>query len=92
MQDTPSPEYFTLTRVSKKTPGEAAARAAQDKQTLYAVMLTRQQPPVAFQPSLLIHLEGCMLMRLALLQRLQGLWNQAIIAQEDVEGYSLCLG
>jgi hypothetical protein len=67
-------------------PGGAAARAAKDKQTRYAVLLSRQ-PPVAFQAFAFETFGGLHADALALLQRLQGLLNQAIIAQEDVEGY-----
>jgi hypothetical protein len=67
--------------------GGAAARAAKDKQTRYAVLLSRQQPPVAFQAFAFETFGGLHADALALLQRLQGLLNQAIIAQEDVEGY-----
>eukprot|EP00884_Botryococcus_braunii_P019335 jgi/Botrbrau1/6085/Bobra.177_1s0023.1 len=58
-----------------------------DKQTRYAVLLSCQQPPVAFQAFSFETFGGLHADALALLQRLQGLLNQAIIAQEDVEGY-----
>jgi hypothetical protein len=53
----------------------------------YAVLLSRQQPPVAFQAFAFETFGGLHADALALLQRLQGLLNQALIAQEDVEGY-----
>ena len=68
-------------------PGGAAVRAAQDKQTRYAVLLARQQPPVAFQAFAFETFGGLHSDAFALLKRLQGLLNQAVIAQEDVEGY-----
>eukprot|EP00884_Botryococcus_braunii_P011717 jgi/Botrbrau1/20546/Bobra.145_2s0095.1 len=78
---------LTVANLLHFVPGGAAARAAQDKQTRYAVLLSRQQPPVAFQAFAFEALGGLHADALALLQRLQGLLNQAIIAQEDVEGY-----
>jgi len=78
---------LTVANLLHFVPGGAAARAAQDKQTRYAVLLSRQQPPVAFQAFAFETLGGLHADALALLQRLQGLLNQAIIAQEDVEGY-----
>ena len=50
-------------------------------------MLARQQPPVAFQAFAFETFGGLHADALALVKRLQGLLNQAIIAQEDVEGY-----
>eukprot|EP00884_Botryococcus_braunii_P006806 jgi/Botrbrau1/16126/Bobra.7_2s0085.1 len=78
---------LTVANLLHFVPGGAAARAAQDKQTRYAVLLSRQQPPVAFQAFAFETFGGLHADALALLQRLQGLLNQAIIAQEDVEGY-----
>eukprot|EP00884_Botryococcus_braunii_P008242 jgi/Botrbrau1/17419/Bobra.0054s0015.1 len=78
---------LTVANLLHFVPGGAAARAAQDKQTRYAVLLSRQQPPVAFQAFAFETLGGLHADALALLQRLQGLLNQSIIAQEDVEGY-----
>eukprot|EP00884_Botryococcus_braunii_P021545 jgi/Botrbrau1/8074/Bobra.0230s0001.1 len=78
---------LTVANLLHFVPGGAAARAAQDKQTRYAVLLSRQQQPVAFQAFAFETLGGLHADALALLQRLQGLLNQAIIAQEDVEGY-----
>jgi hypothetical protein len=69
-----------------RCPRQAYPRAAQDKQTRYAVLLSHQQPPVAFQASAFETFGGLHADALALLQRLQGFLNQAIIAQEDVEG------
>jgi hypothetical protein len=59
---------------------------ADDKQTRSAVVLARQQPPVAFQAFAFETFGGLHADALALLKRLQELLNQAIIAQEDVEG------
>eukprot|EP00884_Botryococcus_braunii_P004734 jgi/Botrbrau1/14261/Bobra.113_2s0007.1 len=84
---TPVPGQERPANLLHFVPGGAAARAAQDKQTRYAVLLSRQQPPVAFQAFAFETLGGLHADALALLQRLQGLLNQAIIAQEDVEGY-----
>jgi hypothetical protein len=78
---------LTVANLLHFVPGGAAARAAQDKQTRYAVLLSRQQPPVAFQAFAFETFGGLHADALALLQRLQGLLNQALIAQEDVEGY-----
>eukprot|EP00884_Botryococcus_braunii_P013095 jgi/Botrbrau1/21787/Bobra.0190s0014.1 len=78
---------LTVANLLHFVPGGAAARAAQDKQTRYAVLLSRQQPPVAFQAFAFETFGGLHADALDLLQRLQGLLNQAIIAQEDVEGY-----
>jgi hypothetical protein len=78
---------LTVANLLHFVPGGAAVRAAQDKQTRYAVLLSRQQPPVAFQAFAFETFGGLHADALALLQRLQGLLNQAIIAQEDVEGY-----
>eukprot|EP00884_Botryococcus_braunii_P002895 jgi/Botrbrau1/12606/Bobra.0169s0133.1 len=78
---------LTVANLLHFVPGGAAARAAQDKQTRYAVLLSRQQPPVAFQAFAFETFGGLHADALALLQRLQGLLNQAIIAQEGVEGY-----
>eukprot|EP00884_Botryococcus_braunii_P022649 jgi/Botrbrau1/9068/Bobra.0376s0038.1 len=78
---------LTVANLQHFVPGGAATRAAQDKQTRYAVLLSRQQPPVAFQAFAFETLGGLHADALALLQSLQGLLNQAIIAQEDVEGY-----
>jgi hypothetical protein len=78
---------LTVANLLHFVPGGAAARAAQDKQTRYAVLLSRQQPPVAIQAFAFETFGGLHADALALLQRLQGLLNQAIIAQEDVEGY-----
>ncbi len=64
----------------------AAVRAAQDKQTRY-VLLARQQPPVAFQAFAFEIFGGLHSDAFALSKRLQGLLNQAIIAQEDMERY-----
>ncbi len=73
-------------------PGGAATGAAEDKQTRYAVVLARQKPPVAFQASA-FETFGCLHAgALALLKRLQGLLNQAITAQEDIEGYFVLRG
>ena len=69
-------------------PGGAATRAAEDKQTRYAVVLARQQPPVAFQAFAFETFGGLHADALALVKRLQGLLNQAIIAQEDAQGVS----
>ncbi len=55
--------------------------------TRYAVVLARQQPPGAFQAFAFETFGGLHADTLALLKRLQGLLNQAMIAQEDVEGY-----
>ncbi len=64
-------------------PGGAATRAADDKQTRYAVVLARQQPLVAFQAFALKHLGICM-RGPGLVEAPPALLNQAIIAQEDV--------
>ena len=50
-------------------------------------LLARQQPPVAFQAFAFETFGGLHSDAFALLKRLQGLLNQAVIAQEDVEGY-----
>jgi hypothetical protein len=47
----------------------------------------RQQPPVPFQASSFETFGGLHADELALLQRPNGLLNQAIIAHKDVEGY-----
>ena len=78
---------LTVANLQHFVPGGAATRAAADKQTRYAVLLARQQPPVAFQAFAFETFGGLHADALALLKRLQGLLNQAIIAQEDVEGY-----
>jgi hypothetical protein len=78
---------LTVANLLHFVPGGAAARAAQDKQTRYVVLMSRQQPPVAFQAFAFEIFGGLHADALALLQRLQGLLNQAIIAQEDVKGY-----
>eukprot|EP00884_Botryococcus_braunii_P004793 jgi/Botrbrau1/14314/Bobra.0287s0007.1 len=85
--DIVGPSPLTVANLLHFLPGGAAARAAQDKQTRYAVLLSRQQPPVAFPAFAFETFGGLHADALALLQRLQGLLNQAIIAQEDVEGY-----
>jgi hypothetical protein len=54
---------LTVANLLHFVPGGAAARAAQDKQTRYAVLLSRQQPPVAFQAFAFETFGGCMLMR-----------------------------
>jgi hypothetical protein len=78
---------LTAANLQHFVPGGAAVRAAQDKQTRYAVLLARQQPPVAFQAFAFETFGGLHSDAFALLKRLQGLLNQAVIAQEDVEGY-----
>ena len=78
---------LTVANLQHFVPGGAATRAAEDKQTRYAVVLARQQPPVAFQAFAFETFGGLHADALALVKRLQGLLNQAIIAQEDVEGY-----
>ena len=78
---------LTTANLQHFVPGGAAERAAQDKQTRYAVLLARQQPPVAFKAFAFETFGGLHSDAFALLKRLQGLLNQAIIAQEDVEGY-----
>ncbi len=50
------------------------------KKTRYAVVRARQQPPVAFQAFAFETFGGLHADALALLKRLQGLLNQAIIA------------
>jgi hypothetical protein len=78
---------LTVANLQHFVPGGAAMRASQDKQTRYAILLSRQQPPVAFQAFSFETFGGLHSDALALLKRLQGLLNQAIIAHEDVEGY-----
>eukprot|EP00884_Botryococcus_braunii_P006842 jgi/Botrbrau1/16159/Bobra.0309s0008.1 len=64
-------------------------RRSDNKQTRYAVLLSHQQPPVAFQAFSFETFGGLHADVLALLQRLQGLLNQAIIAQERC-GWTFC--
>ncbi len=52
----------------------------------YAVLLARQQPPVAFQAFTFETFGGLHSDAFALLKRLQERLNQAIMAHEDVEG------
>ncbi len=49
--------------------GEAATRAAEDKQTCYAILLARHQPPVAFQAFTFETLDNLNADALALLKR-----------------------
>jgi hypothetical protein len=78
---------LTAANLQHFVPGGAAMRASEDKHNRYAVLLARQQPPVAFQAFSFETLGGLHSDALTLLKRLQGLLNQAIIAHEDVEGY-----
>ena len=78
---------LTVANLQHFRPGGAAVRAAEDKQARYAALLARQQPPVAFQAFSFETFGGLHEDALVLLKRLQGLLNQAILTQEDVEGY-----
>jgi hypothetical protein len=73
---------LTVANLLHFVPGGAAARAAQDKQTRYAVLLSRQQPPVAFQAFAFETFGGLHADALAFLQRLQGLLNQPSVLKK----------
>jgi len=78
---------LTTANLQNFVPGGAAERAAQDKLTRYAQLLAAQRPPVAFQAFAFETFGGLHSDAFNLLKRLQGVLNQAMVAQEDVEGY-----
>jgi hypothetical protein len=78
---------LTTANLQNFVPGGAAERAAQDKITRYAQLLAAQRPPVAFQAFAFETFGGLHSDAFNLLKRLQGVLNQAMVAQEDVEGY-----
>jgi hypothetical protein len=76
-------------------PGGTAGHAAPTKLTLYAHVLAAERLPVSFKGfffffSLSLQTSGGLLPDfLLLLKRLKGVLNQAILANEDVEGFSI---
>eukprot|EP00884_Botryococcus_braunii_P023020 jgi/Botrbrau1/9401/Bobra.0252s0026.1 len=70
-------------------PGGAAARAAAGKLASYREVSVRQPPRVDFRPSSFETLGGLGDAAEELLLRLQGLFNQAVVANEDLVWFSV---